>query len=114
MINQNLKIYRLQKQNNLKENKKKLSQQKNQKNQSLNVFQNKKRSNNLVNSPRTKLKKIWKTNKVNIQIKSGEVRRNGKSAWKIIYKRNGLCLMKNHSNKKDKKLKLRARILSSR
>jgi len=89
MINKNPKIFRLQKQNNPKENKKKLSQQKNRKNPSLNVFQNKKRFSNLVNSLWIKLKKIWKTNKVNIQIKLGEVKRNEKSEWKIIYKRNG-------------------------
>jgi|LauGreDrversion4_2_1035121.scaffolds.fasta_scaffold1050397_1 hypothetical protein len=87
MIKRNLKIFQPQKQNSQKENKKKLSQQKSQKSLSLNVFQGKKRFNNLMNSLKTKLKRIWKMNKANIQIKLGEAKKNGKSGWKIIYKR---------------------------
>ena len=51
--------------------------------------------------------------KANIQVRLNEAKRNEKNVWKIIYKRSGYSLMRNHNNKKDKKLKVRAKIPSS-
>lgn len=105
---QNLKIFQLQKQNSLKEKQKKLSPLKNQKNPNLKGSQSKKKFNNYAN----RTKRIWKMSKVNIQHRSGEAKRNAKSVWKLIYKRSGYNLMRTLI--KDKKLKLKARILNSR